>query len=56
MDVQKRNHVIKKVFITVLCLFDVDAWHLMFKPEKFDVEMIEPVASLIRKSLLVSSC
>ena len=42
MDVQYRNHVIKKVFITVLCLFDVDAWHLMLKPEKLDVETIEP--------------
>jgi len=36
------DHVIKQVLITVLCLFDVDAWHLMLKPEKCDVEMIEP--------------
>jgi len=36
------NHVIKQVLITVLCPFDVDAWYLMLKPEKFDVETIEP--------------
>jgi len=26
VDVQCRNHVTKQVFITVLCLFDVDSW------------------------------
>ena len=31
-----------QVLITVLCLFDVDAQHLMLKPENFDVETIEP--------------
>jgi len=37
-----RNHVIMQVLIIVLCHFDVDSWHLMLKPEKIDVEMIEP--------------
>jgi len=38
--VQYRNDVIRKVFITVL--FDVDASHLMLRPEKFNVETIDP--------------
>jgi len=39
VDVQYRNHVTKQVLITVLCLFDVDSWHLTLK-------RLSPVASL----------
>ena len=42
VDVQYRNHSRKQALITVLCLFDVDAWHLMLNPEKFDVETLDP--------------
>jgi len=42
MDMQYRNYVTKQVLMTVLYRFDVDAWHLMLKPENFDVEMIKP--------------
>jgi len=32
----------KESFYNSLVSFDADAWHLMLKPEQFDVETIEP--------------
>ena len=42
VDVQYRKYIINEILITVLCLLDVDAWHLVWKPKKFEVETIEP--------------